>query len=129
MIQELYDLNEKFYNILCRLDLYSEKISAEMFADMQKKIAEQYQDEFTLAYLRAQINYETEIFRLREQAKHLIPQKKHIWWLFGLTRKNEIAKLYEEIIANQAQETLDELEKLLPTDPPDERGTSCAETP
>lgn len=110
MIEELGDLNEKFYVLCSRLDKYCEKLSDEQYAYMQSVLLEQYKDEYTLLALKCGIETKREIDELEAKHARLVP---HRWRFLFWRKKNYAAALNDAQADEYAARVFDEIEKKL----------------
>ncbi len=133
MIDELKELNEKFYQLYARLDRYIEKLSEAQVTSMQEKILAQYELEYELLSLSCGIEIKREIERLRSRQELLVPAK----WktrVFKRLRQNYAQTLLDEEVALEAQEFYEACERELaaryPTrEPVQEPEALAAESP
>lgn len=133
MIDELKELNEKFFQLYARLDRYIEKLSDEQVKIMQEKLLEQYELEYQLLSLSCDIETKREIERLTALQELLIPAK----WktrIFRRKRQNYAQTLVDESVALEAQEFYEKCERELaeryPTrEPVQESEAHAAESP
>lgn len=112
MIDELKELNEKFFQLYARLDRYIEKLSDEQVKIMQEKLLEQYELEYQLLSLSCDIETKREIERLTALQELLIPAK----WktrIFRRKRQNYAQTLVDESVALEAQEFYEKCEREL----------------
>lgn len=112
MIDELKELNEKFFQLYARLDRYIEKLSDEQVKNMQEKLLKQYEQEYELLSLTCDIETKREIERLKTLQELLIPAK----WktrIFKRKRQNYAQTLIDEEVELQAQEFYEKCEREL----------------
>lgn len=112
MIEELKELNEKFYH------LYSDLMEAsEFFADQKeyefaaKKIAEQYRIEYELLAARCGLETEKEAYALDYKRALLIPRERRRWIFWK--KKNYPAELLEGELDTEISKEFNEREKAL----------------
>lgn len=127
MIEELRELNEKFYVLCSRLDKYCEKLSDEQYAYMQSVLLEQYKDEYKLRALKCGIETKREIDELQAKRDRLVPQR----WrgLFWRRKRNYAAVLNDAKADEFAARTFAEIEAriLAETRARCAEGTTCGD--
>ena len=133
MIDELKELNEKFYQLYARLDRYIEKLSDAQVTSMQEKILAQYEQEYELLSLSCDIETKREIERLKSLQEQLVPTKWRTRY-FKRKRQNYAQTLVDEEVALEAQEFYEKCERELaeryPTqEPVQESEAHAAESP
>ena len=100
MIEELKELNEKFFELYARLDRYIEKMSEEQVRSMQEKMKEQYELEYELLSLKSCTETEREIERLKTTKSILVPCR----WktkIFRRKRQNYAQTLLDEEVRQE----------------------------
>lgn len=133
MIDELKELNEKFFQLYARLDRYIEKLSDAQVTSMQEKILAQYEQEYELLSLSCDIETKREIERLKSLQEQLVPTKWRTRY-FKRKRQNYAQTLLDEEVALEAQEFYEACERELaaryPTrEPVQEPEALAAESP
>lgn len=112
MIEELKELNEKFYELYARLDRYIEKMSEEQVRSMQEKMKEQYELEYELLSLKNCTETEREIERLKATKFILVPCR----WktkIFRRKRQNYAQTLLDEEVRQETDKFFAECEEQL----------------
>lgn len=109
-LNELNDLNERFYAMYGRLYENSELLTREQKDCMGKKLLELYKNELDLLELRLSVDRAREIYELRQKRSYLIPRT----WRFLLIFKrkyNFAAELLNRQVYEEVQNvyTLQEL--------------------
>ena len=109
-LNELNDLNERFYAMYGRLYENSELLTREQKDCMGKKLLELYKNELDLLELRQSVDRAREIYELRQKRSYLIPRT----WRFLLIFKrkyNFAAELLNRQVYEEVQNvyTLQEL--------------------
>ena len=100
-LNELNDLNERFYAMYGRLYENSELLTREQKDCMGKKLLEFYKNELDLLELRQSVDRAREIYELRQKRSYLIPRTWRFLLIFK--RKYNFAaellnrQVYEEV--------------------------------
>ena len=112
MIEELKELNEKFYELYARLDRYIEKMSEEQVRSMQEKMEEQYELEYKLLFLKNCAETEREIEWLKAKNDILFPYR----WktkIFRRKRQNYAQTLLDEDVRQETNKIFAKFEAKL----------------
>ena len=138
MIDDLRELNEQFYALYGRLYKNRELLGKAQEDSMAAKLLAQYEAEYELLHLRAEIVRAKELYELRLKSSALTPRTWRSW--FFRRKYNRAAALSGERIAAEVERYFARLEEALraeqapdgeagePTDAPDETSENAPET-
>ncbi len=112
MIEELKELNEKFYHLYSDLSLAKDYIDDEKdYKYARSKIAEQYRIEYELLAARCDLKTEKEAYALNYKSALLIPRERRRWIFWK--KKNYPAELLEGELDTEISKEFNEREKAL----------------
>ncbi len=138
MIDDLRELNEKFYALYGRLYKNRELLGKAQEDSIAAKLLAQYEAEYGLLHLREEIVRAKELYELRLKSSALTPRTWRSW--FFRRKYNRAAALSGERIAAEVERYFARLEEALraeqasdgeagePTDAPDETSENAPET-
>lgn len=126
MINEIKELNSKFYEIFDDLKQAGHVLSDEAYLYISEKILEQYKKEYHFLSLRCGIEEDREIDKLQQKHDLLVPHRWRTWFL-RRRKKNYAAELLDAEVRQETERIWGLLEKRLDQND-DETGETVAPT-
>ena len=97
-MREIYELNERFYELYCRLDRYEPKMSKRQKDAISSRLLKQYETEYKKLELKKSIEDKKEFYRLKIGKGYFVP--KIMFFFF----RNKLAKLISKEIKETAED-------------------------